>query len=1019
MSTNMPAKSVLVLGPGSAGFGELDATRQPGAELCRALRSDGIRVIAATADPDFLPVDADIVDATYVVPLAVDFLEKVIARERPSAIFVGLGDGGAAAIAVALVNAGVLERGDGILVGPMAGAIDLIRNWGQRTAVFERACAGLSEVRALHRIRCSSMARCIATVDSVGGYPVLVRPGEPITTGWSGAARLAGGPSQLAGIVTQLLTDSPTGVVYLEERGLGWRHYQLEMVRDHAGEVVTLCSLEIVDAAHDPLGGRTVVAPAITLTGDELRALHLAASAVLREAGVIGAGCSVRLALDPAGQVIVMDLLPRFSSSSALAARLTGLPIAGIAARIAMGHRLSELPFDTAEMARLGRNSGHLAVRLAGNTCRRGCGMGFATEALAVARSVPEAVQKALRSWDAAMPENNPVSAALRELRAGTRVTRAAEIAGLRPWFVAQLSQIERVVDELTDADQLRPDLLRRAKVYGLSDARIGEIRGTTTEVVRGIRQAVGIRPGYWSIESRCVDSLTRARYRYSSYAQETAPTIGPDEAPAVLVIGGGPRPGSSNEAGLSCTEGLLALRATGHWTTVTVECDPAATTTDQHTADRVYLEPITVEDMLELVDAEIRHGALSGVIAQLRGPTPQEMLEALRTTKAPSLDAPLAPAEAVVPSPSNFAENNDNAVLIAIDALYDGTELYLAGLLECVRRADADLDASTWVLPSLSLLGEDLARLRSATNAIAHRARSRGLINVWYALRGNDIHVLGVRTYASPSLPFVSAVTSTPVAAAAALVATGRTIAELRATGTLPRRDGGNIGASQLFAVREPVVAHCGSHLVGQVMAIGRNFGSAYAAAQYAAGHPLPKSGKALITLDGGDRRSVILPLSLLAKHGFEIFAPPETLRMLRRHGIEGVAASEAAAATADLVLASGAGPAGTDLRSLTARRGVPCATTTNEIQAVVHGILSMHQDDGVPVVSVQDLPRPGGSGTSRSESLRNTSPGPESLRGFRPEENAKGRSDTPASATGGMYSTHTRDLPTSRSQL
>ena len=762
-------------------------------------------------------------------------------------------------------------------------------------------------------------------------------------------------------------------------------------MRDKADNVVIVCSIENLDPMGVHTGDSITVAPAMTLTDREYQSMRDLSIGIIRSVGVDTGGCNIQFAVDPTdGRLIVIEMNPRVSRSSALASKATGFPIAKIAAKVAIGYTLDEIPNDiTRETpASFEPSLDYVVVKVprfafekfpsADKTLTTH--MKSVGEAMAIGRNFTEALQKALRSLEdkkapfdwrkewveldkAALLETirTPHDGRLREvmdaLRAGATAEEIFDATAIDPWFVDQLLLINEIAVEILDAEELTPALLRRAKRHGFSDEQLGRLRGMPADVVRGVRHALGIRPVYKTVDTCAAEFAARTPYHYSSYDEETE--VQPRERPAVIILGSGPnRIGQGIEFDYSCVHASMALSEAGY-ETVMVNCNPETVSTDYDTSDRLYFEPLTLEDVLEIVHAETLAGPVAGVICQLGGQTPLGLAQGLQDAGVPIVGTSPAAihlaeergafgrvlARAGLPAPkhgmaTSFEEAQaiaaeiaypvlvrpsyvlggrgmeivyddaslegyierateispehpvlvdrfiDDAVEIDVDALYDGTDLFLGGVMEHIEEAGIHSGDSSCALPPITLGAQEIKRIREATHAIAEGVGVLGLLNVQYALGSDVLYVLEANPRASRTVPFVSKATATPLASAAARVMLGETIAELRTAGVLPAHgDGGDLPADAPIAVKEAVMPFnrfrtpdgaqvdtvLGPEMksTGEVMGFDADFGTAFAKAQTAAFGSLPTSGRVFVSMANRDKRSMIFPIKVLADRG------------------------------------------------------------------------------------------------------------------------------------------------------
>ncbi|QXJ22470.1 carbamoyl-phosphate synthase large subunit [Actinomadura graeca] len=1059
-------ESVLVIGAGPIVIGQACEFDYSGTQACRVLREEGLRVVLVNSNPATIMTDPEFADATYVEPITLEYVEKVIARERPDVLLPTLGGQTALNTAVALSEAGILDEYGVELIGADIDAISAAEDRER----FKGIVASIGAESARSTI-CRSADDCAAGVAGLGGYPVVVRPSFTMGGAGSGLVR---DEAELRAVAGAGLRLSPAGEVLLEESLLGWKEFELELMRDRNDNVVVVCSIENLDPMGVHTGDSITVAPALTLTDREYQHMRDVGIAAIRAVGVDTGGCNIQFAVHPGtGRVIVIEMNPRVSRSSALASKATGFPIAKIAAKLAIGYTLDEIPNDVTRRtpASFEPVLDYVVVKVPRfafekfphadpvlTTTMKSIG-----EAMSLGRNFPEALQKALRSLErdpagfdfapglrapgdaealvaeAAVPSEHRIHTVMAALRSGATVARLAGATGIDPWFLDQMTLIGEIADELAAAAEPGRELLRHAKRHGFSDAQIARIRSTDEETVRRVRHSLGIRPVYKTVDTCAAEFEASTPYHYSSYDEETE--VAPRERTAVIILGSGPnRIGQGIEFDYSCVHASFALRSAGY-ETVMVNCNPETVSTDYSTSDRLYFEPLTLEDVLEVVDAERRAGPLAGVVIQFGGQTPLNLARGLadagvtilgtgpeaihltedrgafgRILREAGLPAPehgtaatLPEAEAVaerigfpvlvrpsyvlggrgmqvVPDRAALAAYLDRsaglvsehpvlidrflagAIEIDVDALYDGGELYMGGVMEHVEEAGVHSGDSACALPPITLDRLDVARLRSSTEAIAHAVGVRGLINIQFALADGVLYVLEANPRASRTVPFVAKATAVPLTKAAARIGLGTGIARLRAEGLLPAEgDGAELPPEAPCAVKEavlpwdrfrrpdgrPVDVALGPEMrsTGEVMGIGTGFGDAFARSQAAAGAALPATGRVFVAAAGRDRRSVVFPVKRLAELGFEILAAEDTAGLLRRAGVP--AAPEPAAER--LVLAGGidlvVDTAGADshrVRAAAVSAGRPCITTVAALGAAVQAIEALGWKQG-----------------------------------------------------------------------
>src|SRR3954452_7143005 len=661
-------ESILVIGSGPIVIGQASEFDYSGTQACRVLRAEGFRVILVNSNPATIMTDPEFADATYIEPITPEFVEQVIDRERPDALLATLGGQTALNAAVALHENGVLEKYGVEMIGASFEAIQRGENRQQFKDIVERPQGipgGPAEV-ARSRV-CHSITEVLAAADELG-YPLVVRPS--FTMGGVGSG-FAHDETELRRIAGAGLSASPTTEVLIEESILGWKEYELEVMRDRADNVVIVCSIENFDPMGVHTGDSITVAPAMTLTDREYQRMRDLSIGIIRAVGVDTGGCNIQFAVDPEnGRIVVIEMNPRVSRSSALASKATGFPIAKIAARLAVGYTLDEIPNDITEKtpASFEPTLDYVVVKIprfafekfpAADTTLTTT-MKSVGEAMAIGRCFTEALQKAMRSLEQRgavfswQGEPGPLDEVLEAMRrptperllqlqqaigGGATLEQLHEATRIDPWFLDQLFLLDEVARQVRDADRLSTELVREAKRHGFSDGQIGRLRGLGEDVVREVRHALGVRPVYKTVDTCAAEFAASTPYHYSSYDEEDE--AAPSDRRKVIILGSGPnRIGQGIEFDYSCVHASFALRDAGY-ETIMVNCNPETVSTDYDTSDRLYFEPLTLEDVLEVVHAESRNGELVGVIVQLGGQTPL------------GLAAPLEPAGGPLGGPS------------------------------------------------------------------------------------------------------------------------------------------------------------------------------------------------------------------------------------------------------------------------------------------------------------------------------------------------------------------------------
>ena len=651
-------ESVLVIGSGPIVIGQACEFDYSGTQACRVLKEEGFRVILVNSNPATIMTDPEFADATYVEPITPEFVEKVIEKERPDVLLATLGGQTALNAAIALHENGVLEKYGVELIGASVDAIQRGENRESFKAIVEKLGAETARSHVCH-----TMDDVLGAADEMG-YPLVIRPS--FTMGGVGSGMAYDEPD-LRRIAGAGLTASPTTEVLIEESIVGWKEYELEVMRDKADNVVIICSIENVDPMGVHTGDSVTVAPAMTLTDREYQTMRDVAIGIIREVGVDTGGCNIQFAVNPAdGRLIVIEMNPRVSRSSALASKATGFPIAKIAAKVAIGYTLDEIPNDITKQtpASFEPTLDYVVVKVPRFAFEKfpaadatlTTHMKSVGEAMAIGRNYTEALQKALRSlekpearfsWPGApsteleplleaikTPHDGRLRTVMDAIRAGATPEQIFDATKIDPWFVDQMYLIHETAGQVAAAPRLTPEILKLAKRHGFSDLQLAEIRGLTEDVVRGVRQALGIRPVYKTVDTCAAEFAATTPYHYSSYDEESE--VAPRTEPAVLILGSGPnRIGQGIEFDYSCVHASMALREAGYCT-VMVNCNPETVSTDYDTSDRLYFEPLTCEDVLEIVYAEMQAGPVAGVIVQLGGQTPLGLAQRLADAGVP-----------------------------------------------------------------------------------------------------------------------------------------------------------------------------------------------------------------------------------------------------------------------------------------------------------------------------------------------------------------------------------------------
>ena len=1076
--------SVLVIGSGPIVIGQACEFDYSGTQACRVLREEGVRVILVNSNPATIMTDPDFADATYVEPITPAVIESIIQKEKPDAILPTLGGQTALNAAIALHDQGILEKYGVELIGAK---VEAIQRGEDRQIFKELVIESGAEVARSHIAHTIEEAKEFA---KDLGYPLVVRPS--FTMGGLGSG-FAYTEEELVRIAGDGLHYSPTTEVLLEESILGWKEYELELMRDTSDNTVVVCSIENVDAVGVHTGDSITVAPALTLTDREYQKLRDIGIDIIRRVGVDTGGCNIQYAIDPkTGRIIVIEMNPRVSRSSALASKATGFPIAKIAAKLALGYRLDEIPNDITKMtpASFEPSIDYVVVKAprfafekfpaADDTLTTT--MKSVGEAMAIGRNFTTALQKSLRSLEKrgssfhwgeqtrsvedllstiGRPTDGRIVDVQQALRLGATIEQVYAETAIDPWFLDQIVLINEVAERVRTAAQLTHDVLLEAKDHGFSDVQIAAIRGTSESEVRGLRHGLGLRPVFKTVDTCAGEFPALTPYHYSSYDQETEVT--PSDRQKVVILGSGPnRIGQGVEFDYSCVHASFALSEAGY-ETIMINCNPETVSTDYDTSDRLYFEPLTLEDVLEVIHAEQASGTLLGVVVQLGGQTALGLAQPLKDAGIPILGTTpeaidLAEErgafsrildQAGLTAPRNgtaidkegairIAEEIgypvlvrpsfvlggrgmeivydtdslhgyferiaghalvgpghpllvdrflDDAIEIDVDALYDGEQLYVGGVMEHIEEAGVHSGDSSCTLPPVTLGHDQIAKVRQATLGIASGLGVRGLLNVQFAIAQGVLYVLEANPRASRTVPFVSKALGIPLAKAASRVMAGETIQELIDSGLLPERDGSRAPIDSPIAVKEAVLpfkrfrTHEGQVVdsllgpemrsTGEVMGMDRDFPTAFAKSQSAAGSELPTSGTVFLSVADRDKRAIVLPALRLQELGYRILATQGTQVVLARNGIRSETVRKHSkhsegetivdlinGGAVDMIIntpsGSDARADGYEIRAAAVAADKPIFTTVSELSAAVGAISA--QSAGFDVKSLQE---------------------------------------------------------------
>ncbi len=1043
---------IMIIGSGPIVIGQACEFDYSGVQACKALKAQGYHVILVNSNPATIMTDPQFADATYVEPLTPDICEKIIAQEAPDALLPTVGGQTALNLAVALKESGVLDRHGVELIGATLSSIQLAED----RQLFNDT---MREIGL--KVPDSKVVACVddalAFADEIG-YPILIRPS--FTMGGAGGG-VAYDSEELRRVAANGIHQSPVGEVLVDRSLLGWKEYELELMRDARGNFVVVCSIENLDPMGVHTGDSITIAPAQTLTDKEVQRLRNMSRQIFDRVGISTGGANVQFAINPEdGEVYVIEMNPRVSRSSALASKATGFPIAKIAALVAVGFTLDEIPNDiTLETpASFEPSLDYIVVKIprwdfkkfAGADPVLGPQMKAVGEVMAIGRTFAEALQKGVRSLDIGMdgfgsqvdddlsPEVLSVPTAQRLFQVASLIAKGIgfeEIVAqthFDPWFVQQMSALmgihHTVADKALRLDDLDAADLRRLKQSGFSDAYIGDLVGVDGLAVREQRKRLGVEANFYRVDTCAAEFEAMTPYLYSTYEMEDE--AAPSDAPKVMILGGGPnRIGQGIEFDYCCVHACFALKESGY-ETIMVNCNPETVSTDYDTADRLYFEPLTAEDVMNIVDRE----KPDGVLAQFGGQTPLNIARDLERMGAPIWGTPVdtidlaedrerfnalmrrlniaQPAGAtimnrheaaaaasaigypVLARPSyvlggrgmaivfdegqllDWLDANvdwgghpvlidqflDDAYEVDVDALCDGRDVTIGGIMQHIEQAGVHSGDSACVVPPYRISYFHLDIIRDHTRRIGLALGVKGLFNIQFAVKDDEVYVLEVNPRASRTVPFISKATGHPLARYAAQIAAGATLAGL---GFLSEP------AVTGFFVKEAVFpfqkfpgvdTRLGPEMrsTGEVMGHASSFGHAFIKSQASAGVSLPESGRVFISVNDFDKAAVAKIARDLEKLGFEIIATDGTAGWLKQTGIKTGRINKLSQGSPHVLDAMQGGQVGliintprgsqahaegVTIRSQAYALGIPIITTMSAAAAAVQGIKRMRE--------------------------------------------------------------------------
>ena len=1089
-------KRILVIGSGPIVIGQACEFDYSGAQACKVLKEDGYEVVLVNSNPATIMTDPGLADRTYVEPITPEFIERVIERERPDALLPTLGGQTGLNAAVELAKSGALERYGVEMIGCDLAAIER----GEDRKLFNEAMAelGLEVARSGYAYSVEDAQRIAGEL----GFPVVLRPS--FTMGGAGGG-IAHDEAELIEIVSQGLELSPAGEVLVEESIIGWKEYEMEVMRDRAGNGIIVCSIENLDPMGVHTGDSITVAPAQTLTDLEYQRMRAASLAILEKVGVETGGSNVQFAVNPrTGRLIVIEMNPRVSRSSALASKATGFPIAKAAARLAVGYTLDEIVNDItrATPACFEPSIDYCVVKaprfafekFKGTDDTLSTRMKAVGEVMAIGRTFEEAFGKAMRSLEdghvglvaagrdsleglaedelaegVSRPTEHRIFHVAEALRRGWGVPRVHELSGIDPWYLTRIADMMAVREGIRGLrlEDIDADAMRALKQYGVSDAEIALLIGGDERFVRAYRKGLGVVPSMKTVDTCAAEFASATQYHYKTYENlmRLAPTAkkrvaanecAPCDRPKAMILGAGPnRIGQGIEFDYCCVHASYALAARG-FETIMVNCNPETVSTDYDTSDRLYFEPLTYEDVMDVIDVE----RPDGVVVTLGGQTPLKLARLLQVsgvrimgTSPEAIDlaedrerfSALLDELGVMYPPAGMATSFEEAERVAarigypllvrpsyvlggrgmmiaydaehlreymaeaarispdypvyldrflegaiesdVDALCDGEEVYIGGILEHIEEAGIHSGDSATCIPPFSFSETLQEKLRETTRRIALALGVRGLVNVQYAIKGETVYVIEANPRASRTVPFISKATGVPLAKAAARIMAGESIASLG----LPADDR-SLGR---FCMKEAVMPwgrFPGAEVIlgpemkstGEVMGIAKSYPEAYAKSQLAISYqlPTPESGKVFISVCDRDKRSILAIARILRYLGFSICSTEGTARVLaggnvacevvgKISGPHGGPLRNVGDMIADgelaLIINTPYGPGsrgdGYVLRTEAVRHGVTCITALSAANAFVSAVEAVREraqeGAGLEVTALQDLPQ------------------------------------------------------------
>jgi carbamoyl-phosphate synthase large subunit len=1062
-------KKILIIGSGPIIIGQACEFDYSGTQACKVLKEDGYQVVLVNSNPATIMTDPEFAHRTYVEPISPEAIEKIIKIEKPDALLPTLGGQTGLNAAVALAERGVLAKYEVELIGAK---LDVIKKAEDRS-LFKKAMhnIGLDLPRSGFAY---SLGEALEIAKEIG-FPLVIRPS--FTLGGTGGG-IAYNLEEFREIVSTGLMLSPINEVLVEESVVGWKEYELEVMRDLKDNVVIVCPIENFDPMGIHTGDSITVAPAQTLTDKEYQKLRDAAIAIMREIGVETGGSNIQFAVHPeTGRLVVIEMNPRVSRSSALASKATGFPIAKIAAKLAVGYTLDEIPNDITKEtpASFEPTIDYVVVKIPRWAFEKfpeadptlTTKMKSVGEAMAIGRTFKEALQKAIRSLEIgryglgadgfdeidpellekklSIPNQDRLFYLKYALAKGKPIKEVYQLTKIDPWFLAQLKEIVEIEVEISkySLKGLPLDLLREAKRVGFSDKQIAFLTNSTEKRVREKRKAAEIVPTFKTVDTCGAEFEAYTPYYYSTY--EVEDEIKPSRKPKIMILGSGPnRIGQGIEFDYCCVHAAFALKEEGY-ESIMVNCNPETVSTDYDTSDRLYFEPLTFEDVMNIFEKE----KPVGVIVQFGGQTPLKLAKALEEAGVPILGTSpesidlaedrkrfgallkklginqpahgtatsfkeavkvgrqigypllvrpsyvlggrameivytedkleeyiLSAVKASPEHPVLIDKFLEGAIEVDVDAVADSEgSVLIGGVMEHIEEAGVHSGDSACVIPPYTLGGDVIRRIKECTEKLARELNVTGLINIQFAVKGDEVFVLEVNPRASRTVPFVSKAVGIPLAKIAAKVMIGRTLEEMGLTKMVEPKHICVKEAVLPFGRFPGVDTVLGPEMksTGEVMGIDKGFGQAYAKAQISSGFELPRSGKIFISVCNNDKRAIIPVAKQLADLGFEIVSTKGTAEILKRNGIKVSIAKKVQEGRPNIVdyikngqigliintpWGKGTRSDGYEIRTAAAAYGIPCITTIPAATAVLQGIEALLARE-MSVKALQDYHR------------------------------------------------------------